>query len=80
MYFEDKELCKRTKDFGNKVLFYPSVSLIHLRGASAEGPKKKFLDMKYRESQIIYYRKHRNKVEQALLNIYLKLTGKSIAS
>ena len=79
MYFEDKELCKRVKDSGKKVAYIPDVSLIHLRGGSADGPKKKFLELKYRESQRLYYAKHRNRFEQLLLSVYLKLTGKEVA-
>jgi N-acetylglucosaminyl-diphospho-decaprenol L-rhamnosyltransferase len=76
MYFEDKELCKRVKDSGKKIAFIPDVSLIHLRGGSADGPKKNFLEMKYRESQCLYYEKHRAKFEQQILRLYLKLSGK----
>lgn len=79
MYFEDKELCKRVSDSGHKILYFPEVSLIHLRGGSATGPKKKFLDLMYRKSQVYYYSKHRNNFEQILLKLYLKISGKEIA-
>lgn len=76
MYFEDKELCKRVIDSGNKVVFSPESSLIHLRGASLNDPNREFLDKKYRESQLIYYKKHKTKLEQILLNSYLRISGK----
>ena len=78
MYFEDKELCKRVSDSGYKIMYFPAVSLIHLRGGSAAGPKKKFLDQMYRKSQIYYYTKHNSKFEQIVLRLYLKISGKKI--
>ncbi len=77
MYFEDKDLCKRAGDSGNKVIFSPECSLIHLRGASLKDPNRNFLNMEYRKSQQIYYKKHKTKFEQLLLKMYLKISGKS---
>lgn len=76
MYFEDKDLCKRVGDSGKKIIFFPWSSLIHLRGASLNDPNREFLNMKYRESQLIYYKKHKIKFEQIILKAYLKLSGK----
>jgi GT2 family glycosyltransferase len=77
MYFEDKDLCKRVIDSGGRVVFFPESSLIHLRGASLNEPNRKFLNKKYRESQMLYYRKHKTKFEQMLLKAYLKISGKT---
>lgn len=77
MYFEDKDLCKRVNVSGKKVVFFPGSSLIHLRGASLNDPNKEFLNRKYRESQLIYYKKHKTKLGQLLLKAYLKLSGKT---
>ncbi len=77
MYFEDKDLCKRVNDSGDKVVFFPESSLIHLRGASLNEPNREFLNKKYRESQILYYKKHKTKLEQVLLKAYLRLSGKT---
>ncbi len=76
MYFEDKDLCKRVGNSGKKIIFFPESSLIHLRGASLNEPNREFLNMKYRESQLIYYKKHKTKFEQIILKAYLKLSGK----
>jgi len=76
MYFEDKDLCARAISKGKKVLYSPESSLIHLRGGSFNGPNQKFLIQKYRESQLLYYQKHKSKLEQMLLKIYLKLFRK----
>lgn len=77
MYFEDKDLCKRVNDSGKKVVFFPESSLIHLRGASLNEPNREFLNKKYRESQLIYYKKHKTKFEQILLKAYLRISGKT---
>ncbi|MFA3784117.1 glycosyltransferase family 2 protein [Melioribacteraceae bacterium 4301-Me] len=76
MYYEDKDLCARAIAKGKKIIYFPKVSLIHLRGKSLTSSNQRFLFQKYRESQILYYQKHRPKFEHALLRIYLKLTGK----
>lgn len=76
MYFEDKDLCARLIANGFKVIYFPESSLIHLRGSSFGNSNKDFLNQKYRESQLIYYQKHRSKIEQAILKKYLKLSGK----
>lgn len=76
MYFEDKDLCARTVARGKKVLYFPESSLIHLKGGSFNGPNQKFLLQKYRESQIIYYKKHKSKFQQNILKLYLRLSGK----
>ncbi|MHB8904529.1 MAG: glycosyltransferase family 2 protein [Melioribacteraceae bacterium] len=76
MYFEDKDLCARAISNGKKVLYFPESFLIHLRGGSFSGPNQKFLNQKYRESQLIYYKKHKSKLEQLLLRKYLKFTRK----
>jgi len=76
MYFEDKDLCARVRNEGKKVLFFPESSLIHLRGGSFNKENQEFLLRKYRESQILYYQKHKSKLQNMLLEIYLKLSGK----
>ncbi len=76
MYFEDKDLCARVRARNKKIFFFPEASLIHLRGGSFNGPDKKFLLRKYRESQIMYYRKHKSMLQQILLKIFLIISGK----
>lgn len=76
MYFEDKDLCARVAAVGKKILYFSESSLIHLRGGSFNGPNQKFLLQKYRESQILYYQKHKSKFQQKLLRFYIRLFGK----
>ncbi|MBD2177245.1 glycosyltransferase family 2 protein [Pseudanabaena sp. FACHB-1998] len=75
MYFEDKDLCKRVKELGYKVVYYPHTTIIHLLGGSSHGIKKS-VNTYYRNSQLYYYQKHLGKVQTFLLRLYLNLTGK----
>jgi GT2 family glycosyltransferase len=77
MYFEDKDLCLRAWKEGFSVMYYPEVSLIHLKGGSGNIDDLMRLKTAYRESQVLYYRTHRPGYEQLLLRVYLGLAGKS---
>ncbi|HOJ18800.1 MAG: glycosyltransferase family 2 protein [Ignavibacteriales bacterium] len=76
MYFEDKELCKRVQLRGNKIIYYPKVSLVHLKGGSSGGDNSGFTQKEYRRSQMYYYKNYRNHLENVLLKIFLKITRK----
>ena len=75
MYFEDKDICKRVKELGYKVMYYPKTSIIHLLGGSSHSVKKS-VNRYYRESQLYYYQKHLGKFQTAILEIHLRLSGK----
>ena len=75
MYFEDKDLCKRVKELGYKVVYYPETTIIHLLGGSSHGIKKS-VNKYYRDSQLYYYQKHLGKFQTSILKLYLRLSGK----
>jgi GT2 family glycosyltransferase len=75
MYFEDKDICKRVKEIGYKVIYYPKTTIIHLLGGSSHGIKKS-VSKYYRDSQLYYYQKHLGKFQTNILKLYLKLSGK----
>jgi GT2 family glycosyltransferase len=75
MYFEDKDICKRVKDLGYKVIYYPETTIIHLLGGSSHRIKKS-VNKYYRNSQLYYYQKHLGKFQTNILKLYLKLSGK----
>lgn len=75
MYFEDKDLCKRVKELGYKVLYYPKTTIIHLLGGSSHGIKKN-VNKYYRDSQLYYYQKHLGALQMNILKLYLKISGK----
>lgn len=39
LYYEDADLCKRVREVGKRIYYYPKVSLIHLVGATKSGSK-----------------------------------------
>ncbi len=70
MYFEESDLCRRVQSKGLKVIYDPSVSVIHLGGYSANKVVDR-LRFEYRRSQLYYYQKHRPLWEQVILRFYL---------
>ena len=70
MYFEESDLCQRSRDRGWKILYTPDASIIHLGGYSV-GKVSDRMRLEYRRSQLYYYRKHRPVWEQILLRFYL---------
>jgi GT2 family glycosyltransferase len=72
MFFEDKDLCARARQAGFEVWFEPASELRHLRGGSADPHTARI----YRASQVRYYRLHRPRLEQWLLDAYLHMRGK----
>ena len=75
MYFEDVDLCKRVRNLGLKVVYYPQTTVIHLLGGSAQGGKKG-VNVHYRNSQMYYYQKHLSKLQTSILKLYLQFSGK----
>jgi len=73
MYFEDKDLCARAIAAGATVRYCPTPTIVHLRGGSSTAGRSAHLQRAYRESQALFYRKHRPAIEQALLQLYLKV-------
>jgi len=75
MYFEDKDICKRVKKLGYKVIYHPKTTIIHLLGGSSHGIKKS-VNKYYRDSQLYYYQKHLGKFQTNILKLYLRISGK----
>lgn len=70
MYFEDADLCRRIRVKGWSVLYNPSTSIIHIGGASLPSVVQT-IKIEYRKSQLRYYAKHRSRLSQFLLRMYL---------
>jgi N-acetylglucosaminyl-diphospho-decaprenol L-rhamnosyltransferase len=75
MYFEDKDLCKRVRALGCKVIYDPDTSVIHLLGGSSQNITKS-VNTYYRDSQLYYYQKHLSKFQTEILKLYLQRSGK----
>ncbi len=75
MYFEDSDLCKRIKNLGYKICYYPGTTVVHQTNATVKGIET--INFEYRKSQLYYYKKHLSLISRMLLLTYLFLkTGK----
>ncbi|MBD2124522.1 glycosyltransferase family 2 protein [Trichocoleus sp. FACHB-262] len=70
MYFEESDLCQRSRNQGWKILYTPQTALIHLKGQSVN-QRADAMAIEYRKSQLYYYQKHCSLVEQILVRLYL---------
>jgi GT2 family glycosyltransferase len=78
LYFEESDLCLRIRQMGWNVYYYPKVEIMHYLGSAGgvniKGQPKKELtqsEIKYRNGQLRYYRKHRGLIQNLLLKMYL---------
>lgn len=73
LFYEDADLCKRLKDMGYKIYFYPGSDILHYKG---ENVNDEFSGKTYfyaKQSQLLYYKKHNSLSDRILLSIYLLL-------
>src|SRR2546430_5143776 len=72
MYLEDVDFCAAIRARGRRVLFTPTVEIVHLRGRSA--PSRANSLQLYHRSLLIFYTKH-HPLWAPLLRLYLKVRG-----
>ena len=72
LYFEDIDLCRRMREKGYRLVFFPGVRVVHVGGASTSQGKWRSR-LEYRRSQIHYYRKHNSKLSLRLLRAFLRV-------
>lgn len=68
LYFEDADLCLRTKQAGHDIYLLPQTTLIHHGGKSS--PSKEIQKNHFYTSQETYFKKHRPPWEYILLRIF----------
>ena len=73
MYTEDIDLCAAVRAQGKRVLFVPTVEVVHLRGRSAATAPRATRAL-YRRSHVAFYEKHHPRWA-ALLKVYLRAKG-----
>ncbi|NIO21773.1 MAG: glycosyltransferase [Candidatus Aenigmarchaeota archaeon] len=84
MYAEDKDWCKRLREAGWDVVFYPYAEAIHHAGASSARSPNKLLIERLR-SNLYYWEKHHSKLAQItffgllLFHHTLRVVGSAIA-
>ena len=72
LYSEDVDLCARARAAGYRVLFTPSVEILHHRGRStARVPERAFVESQ--KSRLYFYRKHYGPLRVGLLELYMAL-------
>jgi GT2 family glycosyltransferase len=57
MYLEDVDFCAAVRARGRRILFAPSIEVVHLRGRSRQAAPGA-TEAAYRQSQIAFYQKH----------------------
>jgi GT2 family glycosyltransferase len=75
MYLEDVDFCAAIRAGGRRILFTPSVEVVHLRGRSAARAPSA-TSAAYRRSQLAFYQKHHPAFAR-LLRVYLRARGVS---
>lgn len=76
MYFEDVDLCRRIRQNGKKIVYYPTLKILHKCGASWEGytkENKRRQKQNYYNSMIYYFKKHRPYVEYLVVKTLRRL-------
>lgn len=67
MYFEDIDLCRRTRKAGKKVLYFPDFEVRHYGGESYKN--KNWQKKNYYDSQEYYFKKHCGAFQAKILKI-----------
>lgn len=71
LFYEDADICKRLKDRGLKVYFYPGSNIIHYKGENVNPAFQTDTYYFSKKSQLLYYKKHNNFVNKIMLRLYL---------
>lgn len=71
-YLEDSDMCARLWKAGWQVIFYPQEKIIHHLGKSSTSRPDR-IALLFRQSQLLFYRKHGSRLDRALIQIYLRL-------
>ncbi|OQY20272.1 MAG: hypothetical protein B6I35_10690 [Anaerolineaceae bacterium 4572_32.2] len=70
MYSEELDWCRRARDVGWKIIYYPEARVLHYGGQSSEQVKA-FQIIRFNQSKIRYFRKHHGRLVAALLRAFL---------
>lgn len=71
MYFEDVDLCKRIRKAGKRVTYFPAYKIFHQGGSSYSS--EKIQKKHYYNSQELYFKKNRPKIEYCLIRFFGKM-------
>ncbi|MDQ1284474.1 MAG: hypothetical protein QG620_822 [Patescibacteria group bacterium] len=71
MYFEDMDLCRRARQVGNRVRYFPGFKVFHSGGKSYEG--KKLQKKHYYDSMEKYFKKNKSRWQWLVLRLVRKV-------
>ncbi len=75
MFFNDVDLCKKLKDAGYKIMFYPGAKIIHSKGRSIYKDRKNMIRV-WNKDCLKYFKKyHYNFILYPLLSFGIHFTG-----
>lgn len=75
MFFNDVDLCKKLKDAGYKIVFYPGAKIIHSKGRSIYKDRKNMIKI-WNKDCLKYFKKyHYNFILYPLLSFGIHFTG-----
>jgi GT2 family glycosyltransferase len=78
LFFEDIDFCLRLGQAGGKIVYEPSITLVHHRGASARKTQA-LAERAYRQSQLYYWEKHRGPWVRRVVALYQLLRHRGSA-
>lgn len=79
LFFEDIDFCLRLRAAGGRVVYDPTVTVVHERGASADGDPIN-AGKAYRRSQLLFWEKHRGPWAKRVVAVYQTLRGVAVDS
>jgi len=79
LFFEDIDFCLRLRAAGYRVVYDPSLTLVHHRGQSAARVPG-LAERAYRDSQMRFWDKHGNAVSALLVRVYLGLRARELVA
>jgi len=71
MYFEEVDLCRRMSDMGLELAYCPDAVVLHVGGESSRQNRARMM-LVYRQSMLLYFRKHHPGWRVALFELFFK--------
>ncbi|MHC4779106.1 MAG: glycosyltransferase family 2 protein [Planctomycetota bacterium] len=67
LYYEDVDLCKRAREKGWKVVYYPGFEVTHSNPYCERSEPREFVPVEIRRSHLYFYRKHHSSLAYSAL-------------
>lgn len=73
MFYEDIDYCKRAKQQGFKIGYFPGYTIVHKQGKSVESSDRQVIKNIHRRSQLLYWNTHLPLLERSILKACLNM-------